>query len=179
MPAAVEHPKTAQMNFRLDPETKKRGDEALALAGYTPSEAARSLWEVAASGRYRPELIRSFLSGTIAIEYDSSVRENAASEEPFVPSEKAQARLRLLHAGRDREQDLLKELGLGDKIVARPDSSEAEPLDDIVDGYNEELAEALAEAYEEKEKNFAPMTPEEVERQLRKLGGWQRGKEIA
>ena len=79
MPAAVEHPKTAQTNFRLDPETKKRGDEALALAGYTPSEAARSLWEVAASGRYRPELIHAFLSGTIAIEYDSSVRKSLLS----------------------------------------------------------------------------------------------------
>ena len=63
MPTTVEHPKTAQMNFRLDPEVKKQGDAALAAAGYTPSEAARGLWEVAASGRYRPELIRAFLSG--------------------------------------------------------------------------------------------------------------------
>ena len=179
MPTTVEHPKTAQMNFRLDPEVKKQGDAALAAAGYTPSEAARGLWEVAASGRYRPELIRAFLSGTIAIEYDSSLRTETEEETPFVPTEEAQNRLQLLRAGRDREQVFFQKLGLAGKTSVQSDPSKADSLDDISDDYDDELAEALAEAYEEKAKNFAPMTPQEVEEQLRKLGGWQHDREIA
>ena len=179
MPTTVEHPKTAQMNFRLDPEVKKQGDAALAAAGYTPSEAARGLWEVAASGRYRPELIRAFLSGTIAIEYDSSLRTETEEEKPFVPTEEAQNRLQRLRAGRDREQVFFQKLGLAGKTSVQSDPSKADSLDDISDDYDDELAEALAEAYEEKAKNFAPMTPQEVEEQLRKLGGWQHDREIA
>lgn len=179
MPATTEHPKTAQMNFRLDPETKEKGDAALAEAGYTPSEAARSLWEVAASGRYRPELIRSFLSGTIAVEYDSTARVKGATEEAFVPSEKAQARLQLLHAGQNREQEFSQKLGLAEKGSIQPSAMEPESFEDDADDFDEELAEALAEAYEEKEKRFAPMTPAEIEKQLRKFGRWQRDQDVA
>ena len=184
MPTTVEHPKTAQMNFRLDPEVKKQGDAALAAAGYRHYAGkgvllSIGLWEVAASGRYRPELIRAFLSGTIAIEYDSSLRTETEEEKPFVPTEEAQNRLQLLRAGRDREQVFFQKLGLAGKTSVQSDPSKADSLDDISDDYDDELAEALAEAYEEKAKNFAPMTPQEVEEQLRKLGGWQHDREIA
>ena len=38
----------AQMNFRIDAELKRRGDERFARFGCTPSEAMRRLYEVAA-----------------------------------------------------------------------------------------------------------------------------------
>ena len=37
-----------QMNVRIDAETKKQGDRALARIGLSPSEAVRALWEFAA-----------------------------------------------------------------------------------------------------------------------------------
>ena len=37
-----------QMNFRIDAELKRRGDERFARFGCTPSEAMRRLYEVAA-----------------------------------------------------------------------------------------------------------------------------------
>lgn len=42
-----------QMNFRIDAELKRRGDERFARFGCTPSEALRRLYEVAA--RYDDE----------------------------------------------------------------------------------------------------------------------------
>ena len=166
MPAAVEHPKTAQTNFRLDPETKKRGDEALALAGYTPSEAARSLWEVAASGRYRPELIHAFLSGTIAIEYDSSVR--GLTKKPFLPTGKAQRSLKQSDELASRVRQLYLDAGITEEQLEafRQEPIATDELDEADD--NELLEIALYEHYLEKEKNFAPMTPEEIKEQLAK-----------
>ena len=46
-----------QMNFRIDAELKRRGDERFARFGCTPSEAMRRLYEVA---RNAPE--RSMIS---------------------------------------------------------------------------------------------------------------------
>ncbi len=43
----------AQMNFRIDAELKRRGDERFARLGCTPSEAMRRLYECAA--RYDDE----------------------------------------------------------------------------------------------------------------------------
>ena len=44
-----------QMNFRIDAELKRRGDERFARFGCTPSEAMRRLYEVAA--RYDDESV--------------------------------------------------------------------------------------------------------------------------
>ena len=49
-----------QMNFRIDAELKRRGDERFARFGCTPSEAMRRLYEVAA--RYDDESERSMIS---------------------------------------------------------------------------------------------------------------------
>ncbi|MEC4175144.1 hypothetical protein VIN30_01600 [Adlercreutzia sp. R7] len=52
----------AQMNFRIDAELKRRGDERFARFGCTPSEAMRRLYECAA--RYDDEsegLLRSLI----------------------------------------------------------------------------------------------------------------------
>ena len=39
---------TVQVNVRIDRDLKKAGDEALALIGFSPSQAVRALWEKAA-----------------------------------------------------------------------------------------------------------------------------------
>ncbi len=41
-------PKSVQMNVRLDREDKRRGDAALAAMGFTPTQAVKSLWALAA-----------------------------------------------------------------------------------------------------------------------------------
>ena len=46
---------TAQVNVRMDASLKAAGDEGLARAGITPSEAVRALWEAAAEGGERLE----------------------------------------------------------------------------------------------------------------------------
>lgn len=50
-----------QMNTRIDATLKTRGDEALARAGYTPSQAIRTLWEFAAAHALEPGEIRRIL----------------------------------------------------------------------------------------------------------------------
>ena len=49
---------TAQVNARLERSLKTAGDEAMAAAGISPSEAVRALWSLAASCKNKPaELI--------------------------------------------------------------------------------------------------------------------------
>lgn len=58
MDALLEKPSRAvQMNTRLDALLKKQGDAALAAAGYSPSQAVRSLWTFAARNATQPKLI--------------------------------------------------------------------------------------------------------------------------
>lgn len=50
-------PASAQINARIDPELKARGDAALAAAGYTPTQAIRALWELAARHADDPAVV--------------------------------------------------------------------------------------------------------------------------
>lgn len=52
---------TAQINARLNPALKQRGDEALLGAGLSPSQAIRALWELAARNTDNPEAIQRAL----------------------------------------------------------------------------------------------------------------------
>ncbi len=52
---------TAQINARIDPQLKSKGDAALASAGFTPTQAVRFLWEFASLHASSPEDIVSFL----------------------------------------------------------------------------------------------------------------------
>ena len=52
---------TAQINARLNPALKQRGDEALSGAGLSPSQAIRALWELAARNTDNPEAIQKAL----------------------------------------------------------------------------------------------------------------------
>ena len=52
---------SAQVNARIDPEVKRRGDEGLAAAGLTPTQAVRALWSLAASCVDEPQRLRAAL----------------------------------------------------------------------------------------------------------------------
>lgn len=62
----------AQMNFRIDAELKRRGDERFARFGCTPSEAMRRLYECAA--RYDDES-EGLLQSLIGSEPSASMSE--------------------------------------------------------------------------------------------------------
>lgn len=52
---------TAQINVRLNPALKQRGDEGLSGAGLSPSQAIRALWELAARNADNPKAIQRAL----------------------------------------------------------------------------------------------------------------------
>ncbi len=52
---------TAQINVRLDAELKRSGDAALSASGMTPSQAVRSLWELASTMADRPGALLDIL----------------------------------------------------------------------------------------------------------------------
>ena len=49
---------TVQLNTRIDPELKRRGDAVFAHEGLTSSEVVRAVWEYAAKSQKVPECIR-------------------------------------------------------------------------------------------------------------------------
>ena len=51
----------AQINARIDADLKAAGDAGLAVAGYTPSQAVRILWALAAKYRDSPGQLRRAL----------------------------------------------------------------------------------------------------------------------
>lgn len=59
--AAVALPANAQVNARIERDLKERGDAALAAAGITPTQAVRSLWELAANNAKNPRKITDAL----------------------------------------------------------------------------------------------------------------------
>ena len=50
-------PVTVQLNTRIDPTLKERGDAVFARAGLTSSEVVRAVWEYAANTQTVPECI--------------------------------------------------------------------------------------------------------------------------
>ena len=52
---------TAQINARIDAESKARGDAGLAAAGLSPSQAIRALWELASRNENTPATITAAL----------------------------------------------------------------------------------------------------------------------
>lgn len=58
---AREKPKKSQVNARIDSDLKKMGDEGLAAAGLTPTQAVHALWELAARNRENPGAISAAL----------------------------------------------------------------------------------------------------------------------
>ena len=52
-------PSTVQLNTRIDPGLKARGDAVFARAGLTSSEVVRAVWEAAARTQELPDCVRA------------------------------------------------------------------------------------------------------------------------
>lgn len=52
-------PSTVQLNTRIDPGLKARGDAVFARAGLSSSEVVRAVWESAARTQEVPDFVRS------------------------------------------------------------------------------------------------------------------------
>lgn len=98
---------TVQMNLRIDPTLKREGDEALAQAGYTPTQAVRALWDFAARHRNRPSEIREALS----------FGEANPSEEEL--DEEVKRKLEIVEYGANIGRNFLKSMGLTDDQIDR------------------------------------------------------------
>ncbi len=70
---------TAQINVRLDAGLKQSGDAALTASGFTPSQAVRSLWELASSLSDRPGALADILQPDRA-QNERRERERAAKK---------------------------------------------------------------------------------------------------
>lgn len=52
---------SVQMNLRIDEQVKQLGDAALMEAGYSPTQAVRTVWSFAAAHAHEPQKVRQFL----------------------------------------------------------------------------------------------------------------------
>ena len=77
-----------QLNIRIDPELKRRGDAVFARAGLTPSQVVRALWQAAADTQQVPACVMPSV--------DSGVQE----------------RLDAVHRGAGLLTSMMEELGL-------------------------------------------------------------------
>ena len=71
---------SAQLNVRMDPLLKAAGDAGLADLGFSPSEAVRALWTLAARRGKDAMQVKKLLATA-----SSTVVEETAAEEPDVP----------------------------------------------------------------------------------------------
>lgn len=118
---------TAQVNARIDPVLKRRGDEGLAEAGLTPTEGVRALYELAARCAGRPESLLTAL-------FPDAADEKARAAE----AERAR-KLALVRKGATLIDDACAAYGLA---AASPVA--ALSLDELRDlAYEEKYAEAM------------------------------------
>lgn len=85
-----------QLNIRIDPELKRRGDAVFARAGLTPSQAVRALWQAAADTQQVPACVAPIV--------DSGV----------------QQRLDAVHRGAGLLASMMEELGLPLATISEP-----------------------------------------------------------
>ena len=71
---------SAQLNVRMDPLLKAAGDAGLADIGFSPSEAVRALWTLAARRGKDAMQVKKLLATA-----SNTVAEEAVVEEPDVP----------------------------------------------------------------------------------------------
>lgn len=91
---------SAQVNARIDPELKRRGDEGLAAAGLTATQAVRALWSLAASCADDPGRLRAAL---LPEEVERERQEREAER---------QRKIRLAREGADIVKNALIALGI-------------------------------------------------------------------
>ena len=105
----------AQINVRLDADLKRRGDAALSMAGITPSQAVRALWQLAASLADRPGALQDILSPGRA-RAEQREREKAAKHKLELIDQGSQL---FAAACRESEIDLAKVRPSGDEELKR------------------------------------------------------------
>ena len=106
-------PATAQMNIRIDESLKARGDEALAHAGLSASQAVRAVWRFAADHAQDPRRIARALS------FDSDELDSRAEDRA--------KRVEEIEAGQRIWEDGLVRLGLS----AHTDVYSGMPVEDL------------------------------------------------
>lgn len=126
-----------QLNVRISPELKARGDEALSEAGFTPSAAVRALWSLAVAHREDPDGLRAVL-------LPEGGRDNNEERQADI-----ERRLHSLHEG----------WAICDSALAQPrpskqdaSTSAGEPCNEPFEpcDYKELYAEALYDSYRER-----------------------------
>lgn len=121
-------PRAVQMNTRLDSLLKKQGDAALAAAGYSPSQAVRSLWSFAARHAAQPERIANAID---SLDKGEENRQNDEREKKLIAA----------HAGWKLLDDTLEQLGMKAlEIRALPGDTDEDTL----------YEEALFERYQDR-----------------------------
>lgn len=80
----------AQMNFRIDAELKKRGDERFARLGVTPSDAMRRLYECAARYDDESEEVLALLLKPEGLTPQEEGEQRAQAVDDFLASLQAQ-----------------------------------------------------------------------------------------
>ena len=112
-----------QMNTRIPADLKEQGDRALERAGYTPSQAVRALWELAAQHMYEPSAVRRALG-----EHKPKAK----------PDEATQKRINAFEEGRRIMEDAYRQMGLDPKKEYKCLQSSYKKLRDLC--YEERLA---------------------------------------
>ena len=69
-------PSTVQLNTRIDPGLKARGDAVFARAGLSSSEVVRAVWKAAARTQEVPECVRASKEGAKPAQIDA-IKEGA------------------------------------------------------------------------------------------------------
>lgn len=76
IPHAAPAPASAQINVRISPDLKARGDSVLLEAGFSPTQAVRALWDFAAQHAEDPEAIaRALLPECVKHKEDEALEE--------------------------------------------------------------------------------------------------------
>ena len=111
---------SAQLNVRMDPLLKAAGDAGLADIGFSPSEAVRALWTLAARRGKDAMQVKKLLATA-----SNTVAEEAVVEEPDVPD--------VLRRGWNIVPEGMAKLG----ITLKPRSDTPESYEDML--YEEHL----------------------------------------
>ncbi len=117
---------SAQLNVRMDPQLKAAGDAGLADIGFSPSEAVRALWTLAAHRGKDALQVKKLLAMA-----SSAAVEEAAAEDPDVPD--------VLRRGWNIVPDGMAKLGIALK-----------PRRDTPDAYEDMLYEEYLERMQER-----------------------------
>lgn len=106
-----------QINVRVDSSLKRQGDAALQQAGYTPSQAIRSLWRKAASHANHPEAIVDLLE-------DAPRSRRQARTTP-------ESKLETLYKGREASAKALAAFG----VTSNLPSFALDPYDELMESF--------------------------------------------